>query len=133
MSIKTTNQRERIYEVVRDAHAHLTADQVYGILKQEDHSIGVATVYRNLKYLYEHKIINRIQHPDYGYVYDANLSYHYHFHCIQCNQMRDIVGLYDEKLNRDVEQKFGGKVMSHMTVFHGICDDCLSIKEKKTN
>ena len=129
MSIKTTKQRERILEVIRDAHNHLTADEVYSILKQEDTSIGVATVYRNLKYLYENHIINRIQHPDYGYVYDANLDRHYHFHCDVCNKMYDIEDMYKPSLNTEVEQHFGGNVRSHMTFFYGICPDCL--KENK--
>ena len=131
MSIKTTKQRERILEVIRDAHGHLTADEVYHILKMEDTSIGVATVYRNLKYLYERRIINRIQHPDFGYVYDANLHQHYHFHCDICNKMYDIDDLYKEDLNREVEREFGGKVRSHMTFFHGTCPDCLKKKKDK--
>ncbi len=130
MSLKSTKQRERILEVIHEAHGHLTADQVYSILKAEDTSIGVATVYRNLKTLYENKIINRIQHPDFGYVYDANLDRHYHFHCDVCNKMYDIDDLYKEELNREVEHKFGGKVRSHMTFFYGTCPDCLK-KSKK--
>ena len=129
MSIKTTKQRDRILEVIRDAHGHLTADEVYQILKQEDTSIGVATVYRNLKFLYENKIINRIQHPDFGYVYDANLDRHYHFHCDICNRMYDIDDLYQANLNTLIEKEFGGKIHSHMTFFKGICPDCLK-KEK---
>lgn len=130
LNIKTTKQRERIIEVIHEAHGHLTANQVYSILKQEDNSIGMATVYRNLNFLYENKVINRIQHPDYGYVYDANLDRHYHFHCDVCNRMYDIDDLYKEELNREVEEKFGGKVRSHMTFFYGTCPDCVNDKEK---
>lgn len=132
MTVKTTKQRERILEVIRDAHGHLTAEQVYKILQEEDHSIGVATVYRNLKYLYEHEMVNRIQHPDYGYVYDSNLHEHYHFHCTKCNRIMDIDAKVHQELNKEVENSFGGKVYHHMTYFYGVCPDCLK-KQKKSN
>lgn len=125
MGIKQTKQRERILEVIRDAHGHMTADEIYQELKKEQADIGVATVYRNVKYLFEHKMVNRIKHPDYGYVYDANLERHYHFHCQHCNKMYDIDNMYNESLNRKIEKEFGGKVYHHMTFFYGICPDCL--------
>lgn len=131
MNIKSTRQRQRILEVIHHAHGHVTADEIYQILKQEDENIGVATVYRNIKFLFEHGIVNRIQHPDYGYVYDANLKQHYHFHCQECNKMYDIDGLYQEELDRLVEEKFGGKVDHHMSFFYGICPDCLKKNKQK--
>lgn len=131
MSIKQTKQRERILEVIREAHGHLTAEEVYNEIKKEEQDIGVATVYRNVKYLYEHKLINRIKHPEFGYVYDANLDRHYHFHCQQCNKMYDIDGQYDEALNRKIEKEFGGKIYHHMTFFYGICPACLAKEDEE--
>lgn len=129
MTVKTTKQRERILEVIREAHGHLTADQVYSQLRLEDHSIGMATVYRNLKFLYENHMVNRIQHPDFGYVYDSNLDEHYHFHCVSCNRIMDIEHMVHDELNKEVEKIFGGKVFHHMAYFYGICPDCLKKKD----
>lgn len=125
MSVKPTKQRQRILEVIRDAKGHLTAEEVYKQLAIEDHSIGIATVYRNLKYLYENHLVNRIQHPDFGYVYDSNLDEHYHFHCQVCNRIMDIENMIHKELNDEVEEKFGGQVNYHMTYFYGVCPDCL--------
>lgn len=129
MSVKPTKQRQRILEVIRDAKGHLTAEEVYKRLAIEDHSIGIATVYRNLKYLYDNDLVNRIQHPDFGYVYDSNLNQHYHFHCLSCNRIMDIEDMVHHELNKEVEEKFGGTVHSHMAYFYGICPECLAKQE----
>ncbi len=130
MSVKSTKQRERILEVVRHAHSHVTAAQVYQQLLSEDKTIGAATVYRNLNYLYEHNLISRIQHPELGYIYDANLHDHYHLHCERCNLFFDVDDIVTENIEERVEQSFGGKVTSHMIFFQGICPDCLAKEEK---
>lgn len=128
MSIKTTKQRDRILETIRHSKNHLTAEDVYRILLDDDESIGIATVYRNLKYLYENDLVNRIQHPELGYVYDSNLDDHYHFHCRVCDKIYDVDDMVHDELNLEVEEKFGGKVDSHMTYFYGTCPDCLKNK-----
>ena len=132
MSVKTTKQRQRILEVVKHANGHVTAAQVYQQLLSEDKTIGAATVYRNLNYLFEHKMINRIQHPEHGYIYDANLHDHYHFHCEVCDQFFDVEDIYVDSLEKEVEFRFGGKVTDHMIFFKGICPTCLEKKNKKS-
>lgn len=131
--MKQTRQRERILEVIRESHVHMTADEVYQELKKEEADIGVATVYRNVKYLYEHRLINRIKHPDFGYVYDGNLHPHDHFHCQKCNQMFDLDHSYQKELDRQIEAIFGGQVYQHMTIFVGVCPKCLAKKSKEQN
>lgn len=131
MSVKTTKQRERILEVVKQANGHITAAQVYQKLLSDDKTIGAATVYRNLNYLYDNHLINRIQHPELGYIYDANLHDHYHFHCEVCDQFYDVDDIILKDLENEVASTFGGKVTSHMIFFKGVCPSCLKAQQKK--
>lgn len=125
--IKHTKQRQKILDIVQASHQHLSADDVYQLLVKENANIGVATVYRNLKTLYENQLLNRIQHPEYGYLYDANIEHHDHFVCEECGAMFDI--------ERDVKQNNestleGHRIHSQTTFYYGVCQDCL---KKQTN
>ncbi len=124
VAIRFTKHRQLVFEVVKNAPQHVTADQVYGLLRNQGHRIGVATVYRNLNLLFEERLINRILHPDVGYLYDTNLEPHYHFHCEICNHIEDVNHLYQSEFDVRVEKQLHRNVFRHMTIFYGICKDC---------
>ena len=54
---KLTPQREKIVEIlVENSELHLSAEELYFILKEKTPDIGIATVYRTLDIFYELKI-----------------------------------------------------------------------------
>ena len=125
MSLKLTKQRQEILDLIQASSGHMTADQIHSKLKDQQVTIGIATVYRNLNVLYDEKLINRVRHPELGYIYDKNTHDHYHFRCVQCNSIKDVSIEYQEKLHNIVEEDLGCKVESHNINFEGICKDCL--------
>ena len=55
---KLTPQREKIVEILVDnSELHLSAEELYFILKETTPDIGIATVYRTLDIFYELKIL----------------------------------------------------------------------------
>lgn len=122
---KNTKQRQQILNVIRSSEGHLTAEQVFTRLRDQDELIGIATVYRNLNLLYQNHLINRVQHPDYGFVYDKNVDDHYHLRCVRCNRLFDVEMEHQDDLDRQAEQLTGAKISGHKMVFEGICADCL--------
>ena len=55
---KLTPQREKIVEIlVENSELHLSAEELYFILKEKTPDIGIATVYRTLDIFYELKIL----------------------------------------------------------------------------
>ena len=60
-SYKLTPQREKIVEIlVENEDKHLSAEELYFILKEKTPDIGIATVYRTLDIFYELKILEKI-------------------------------------------------------------------------
>ena len=58
---KLTPQREKIVEIlVENDEQHLSAEELYFILKEKTPDIGIATVYRTLDIFYELKILEKI-------------------------------------------------------------------------
>ena len=129
MSIKLTKQGAEIYELIQNSSGHMTADQIHSKLKEQDVKIGIATVYRNLNTLYDNKQINRVRHPELGFIYDKNLHDHYHFRCVQCDKIQDLDLPYKENLNKQVQESLGALVLIHELTFEGICQSCLAKKE----
>ena len=126
MSLKLTKQRQRILEAIQASDGHMTADQIHTVLKDQGDSVGIATIYRNLNVLFAEKLINRIHHPDLGFIYDKNLHDHYHFHCRECGTVTDVDIPVRDDLNAHVEKELGCLVIDHEMSFEGICKDCLS-------
>ena len=125
MSLKLTKQRQEILDLIQASSGHMTADAIHSKLKDQSVSIGIATVYRNLNVLYDEKLINRVRHPELGYIYDKNTNDHYHFRCVQCNSIQDVDIEYQKNLHAIVEKDLGCKVESHSINFEGICKNCL--------
>lgn len=125
MNHKQSKQRTRLLEMLRNHYGHLSAEQVYNKLKEEDKRISLATVYRNLNLLAEQNKINKIEHPTVGSMYDGREYPHYHLHCEACDGLFDIQGLYLSELNDKVENQMKARILTHRIVFEGICESCL--------
>lgn len=130
MKTKLTKNQEYILNLLRNSQGHMTAEQIHFALKEEGEAMGIATIYRNLNALYTQSLINRVRHPDLGFIYDKNIHEHYHFHCQICNKVEDVNIPYQSDLNGIVEKDLACKVAEHGIVFEGICKECL---EKKKN
>jgi Fur family ferric uptake transcriptional regulator len=128
-SYKLTPQREATVRVLlENEQDHLSAEDVYLLLKERSPEIGLATVYRTLELLNELKIIHKINFGDGVARYDLNAEgaerFHHHLVCIQCGSVDEIL----TDLLRDVEQKverdFNFRVLDHRLTFHGVCYRC---------
>ena len=66
--LKVTTQRLAVLTALsKKQDSHLTAEEIYELVKVESPDIGLATVYRTIQMLLELKIVDRIYLDD-GYV-----------------------------------------------------------------
>lgn len=127
MTIKFTKLGKELYDLIQASDGHMTADQIHTELKNEGVKMGIATVYRNLNALYEQNLINRVRHPELGFIYDKNTHDHYHFRCVKCDRIQDVEIPYQSETHKLVEDSLGVVVISHDMNFEGICADCLKL------
>jgi Fe2+ or Zn2+ uptake regulation protein len=85
-----TRQREVVLRVIREAHDHLTANEVFTAAKQLLPSISFATVYNSLRYLKEAGHIAEIKFGDGASRFDRMTSRHDHAICTGCGKLVDI-------------------------------------------
>ncbi len=85
-----SKQRELIYENLKARCDHPTAEIIYTELKKDNPSLSLGTVYRNLNFLADAKMIRKLDVGQTIVHFDADLSAHHHFICNECQQVYDI-------------------------------------------
>lgn len=124
-----SKQREKILEVLSNNAVHPTAEKLLEILKDEDASIGMTTLYRNLNQLASAGIIKKIDGLEASAHFDHNTFEHYHFICVECKKVFDIPSDVAPNLVKNTQSATGFDIINHDIVFHGICSECKKRKE----
>lgn len=107
----------------------MDADELYRRAREVCPSIGLATVYRNLKLFREMGVIKELQlgdnHAHYEWVREGD---HQHFLCRRCGSVvefeSDVIG----ELREDLEKRHGLKVEAMEIRLEGLCKRCLEGK-----
>ncbi|AXI09402.1 transcriptional repressor [Oceanobacillus zhaokaii] len=136
-SYKLTPQREATLRVLLEREEdHLSAEDVYLLVKEKSPEIGLATVYRTLELLYELKIVDKINFGDGVSRYDLRKEgakhFHHHLVCIECGSVEEIVNDLLEDVEKIVQSEWGFQVQDHRLTFHGICKQCQLTPVKAT-
>src|SRR2546423_13316780 len=119
-----TKQREVVLQVIRDAHEHLTANEVFGAAKVRLPSISFATVYNSLRYLKEAGHISEIQFGNGASRFDAITYRHDHALCTDCGALVDIEMELPSDIIRHAAEYSRFEPESLEFTLKGKCPDC---------
>lgn len=125
---KMTPQRWAIISIfLMNKGRHLSADDVYGALKETYPNNGIATVYRTLELLEQIEVLRRRDFGDGRARYemaDDESRHHHHVVCTNCGKITE----FEHDLIRGVEaiirEKTGFQVRDHEAKFYGLCPEC---------
>src|SRR5690606_2134623 len=134
---KLTPQREATLTVLLEREEdHLSAEEVFLLVKEKAPEIGLATVYRTLELLSELKIVDKINFGDGVSRYDLRKEgakhFHHHLVCIECGSVEEIENDLLEDVERIVQKDWGFQVKDHRLTFHGVCKQCQTAAVKAT-
>ncbi|HIV74515.1 MULTISPECIES: ferric iron uptake transcriptional regulator [unclassified Pseudogracilibacillus] len=134
---KLTPQREATLLVLLEREEdHLSAEEVFLLVKEKAPDIGLATVYRTLELLSELKIVDKINFGDGVSRYDLRKEgaehFHHHLVCMECGSVEEIMEDLLHDVEKIVESQWEFQVKDHRLTFHGICKVCQN-KEVKAN
>lgn len=125
MNLKVTEQRLFILKNLFKGRSHLTAQELFEIVHQEDKNIGFATVYRFLRDLTKSNIVTEVRMGGLPARYEVTpKNHHDHLSCIRCGKICEFENVEIEKLQELVAQQFGFTLTSHVLELYGICRDC---------
>jgi len=83
-------QRIAIYDFLKNNAIHPTVDTIYQAVLQELPTISRTTVYNTVKRLAAVGAIQEVIIEDGELRYDANISSHGHFKCLECGAVYDL-------------------------------------------
>jgi len=130
--MKTTTQRLAILQVLLEqSDKHLTAEEIYELVKLNWPDIGLATVYRNIQLLSELNLIDRLNLDD-GYVRyeigsmnsDDVRHHHHHLICLECGEVFMFEDDLLENLEQTIQDTLGFIVSNHEVKLYGLCKKC---------
>lgn len=134
---KLTMQRRTVLEILLEHPGeHLSAEDVYGALRDKSSDIGLATVYRTLELLVQLGILQRMEFGDGCSRYEIadiekNEHQHHHLICIKCGKVTEFFDDLLDELEADVAEKSGFKITDHQVKFYGYCKECQDELENK--
>ena len=131
---KFTKQRKLILEQFFLADRHLSVEEIYQRLKENN--IGLATVYRNVKIFNSIGIVKEIAVDGVSY-YELKIyskkPLHIHFQCVKCNDIIDIderkVALEYLKVNKAIEDINDLEIYDVNIMLIGLCKRCREVNE----
>lgn len=124
--LRRTSQRDLIMEIFLRTEDHLTSEDLYWLVQQEDATVGNTTVYRTLKLLTEAGLAREVRFGDNKTYYEHHYNHQHHDHmiCTECGKVIEFFSADIEKLQDEMADKFDFRPTHHSLRLWGICSDC---------
>jgi Fur family transcriptional regulator, ferric uptake regulator len=123
IGLKATLPRLKILEIFQhSAVRHLTAEDVYRNLLNEELDIGLATVYRVLTQFEQAGLLSRSNFESGKAVFELNEgSHHDHLVCIDCGRVEEFFDAEIERRQQSIAKERGFKLHEHALALYGTC------------
>lgn len=124
--LRATPQRELILDEFLQQERHISAEELYDIVKQRDRTIGQATVYRVLKLLCEAGLAREVDFGDGTMRYEHEFGHEHHDHlvCTVCGKTLEVVDPAIETLQKALAERHGFRLSNHEMYLYGTCQQC---------
>lgn len=125
---KLTPQRRSVLDtIIENEGKHLSAEEIYDLVKAKCPEIGLATVYRTMQMFDEVGLVYKHNFDDGRSRYELNHNedhQHHHLVCINCNRVIEVEEDLLEQLENEVEKKYNFSITNHNVKFFGYCENC---------
>ena len=124
--LKVTLPRLKILEVLEKSfNHHLTVEDIYRVLIEQNKEINVATIYRVLSQFEESGIVNKLNFENNQSVYElSNVEHHDHLVCVKCNTIVEFQDDVIERHQLQIAKKYGFQLTDHSLYLYGLCKTC---------
>ena len=118
--VRLTDQRKLIAKVMSDSEDHPDVDELHKRVSSFDAKISIATVYRTVKLFEESGIVAKHDFKGNKARYEQTTQEH-HDHLIDINtgEITEFVNEDIEKLQKQVAEKLGYKLVDHRLELYG--------------
>ncbi|ABO53629.1 ferric iron uptake transcriptional regulator [Burkholderia vietnamiensis] len=123
IGLKATLPRLKILEIFQQSPVrHLTAEDVYRNLLNEQLDIGLATVYRVLTQFEQAGLLSRSNFESGKAVFELNEgSHHDHLVCLDCGRVEEFFDAEIESRQQTIAKERGFHLQEHSLAMYGSC------------
>jgi Fur family ferric uptake transcriptional regulator len=123
---KRSSKRDLIVRVFLRQEGHLSADDLYDVVRRDDAHIGRATVYRTLQWMVEAGIARKVDFGEGRFRFEHSYRHPRHFHliCKTCNQSSEFLSSEIETLVEEVAAARNFAARQSVVQIYGTCDAC---------
>ena len=125
--LKTTLPRLRVLSILENSKVrHLSAEDVYKELLEDEGSIGLATVYRVLTQFEDAGLVIRHNFEGERSVFELNdEDHHDHMVCVKCGSVTEFLDKRIEAQQEKVAEDHGFNIQDHSLTLYGLCKRCV--------
>ena len=128
--ITISKKRAFMLDVLKENYCkHLTAEEIHELVCKKDKNIGIATVYRNLKFFEQNGYIKRAYISEnlsacYELQKQNDKHSHHHLICKNCGSANDFEDDLLDAIEKIIDVTTGFEIHDHNLVFYGKCKKC---------
>lgn len=134
---KMTSQRQIILKAFVESNAkHLSAENVYEIVKKSNPEIGLATVYRTLDLFTAMDLLKKLDFDEGCSRYEINDKeedghFHHHLICLGCGKVWECRDDLLETLETILYKRLHFQTVDHQLKVYGYCEECQAKRKEK--
>jgi len=121
-----SKQREQILDIFLKTEKHLTADDLYQLVRKKNPKVGLATVYRAMRVICGAGLAREVDFGDgvRRFEHEYRHQHHDHLVCLKCGRVIEVMSLEIEKLQQRLAKKHNFTPIRHIMKIFGTCRKC---------
>ena len=130
--LKRTAQRDLILDVFLHTEGHLSGEDLYRLVREQDSNVGQTTVYRTLKLLTDAGLAREVRFGDGRAHYEHNYKHQHHDHmiCSECGKIIEFFSAELEAIQDAMAAKHKFEITQHLLRMIGVCYECRKAQEQ---
>jgi Fur family ferric uptake transcriptional regulator len=126
LGMKVTGPRIKILKLLeRSPNRHMSAEEIYQQLKNEEIEVGFATVYRVLTQFESAGLVVRHNFEGDHSVFELdNGKHHDHLVCLDCGKVHEFLDEEIESRQNNIAKEAGYLITDHALTIYGLCGEC---------
>lgn len=123
---KRSSKRDFIVNIFLRQQGHLTAEDLFDLIRREDQRISRATVYRTLQWMVDAGIARKVDFDEGRLRFEHSYRHPRHFHliCKTCSRSFEFLSSDIESLIEEVAAARGFTPRQSVLQIHGTCEAC---------
>src|SRR5438105_12810289 len=123
---KHSSKRDQILRIFVQQEGHLSADDLFDLVRRQAPGIGRATVYRTLQWMVEAGIARKVDFGEGRSRYEPSYGHPRHFHliCNKCHRSSEFLSSDIEALVEEVAGARHFATAQTVVQIYGVCEDC---------